>query len=330
VWWEALLGYLSATVEWAAIIGQPDEWKEFWYGDNVKIYNFIGKDNILFHTVLWQSILIGMEKLGEPWDKGDARTFNLPYDVPANQYVNTGGQKFSKSQGVSLDVIDLTAKYGPDPVRFYLTSIMPETKDSEWSWTDFVQRNNGELLGKWGNLVQRTLSQIWRNFEHRIPTPGELTEADRTLIAQSEAAFDTLGAALNAVHLREALGLALELATITNQYLDSEAPWKTIKVDKARAGTQLYVAARVIDSLSILLSPFIPFTSEAVRKQLGYAEPLFGTQYVETIGSENDRHSVLRYDSSTAQGHWQPSALQPGQLLGGEPKGLVNKIELEK
>ena len=328
VWWEALLGYLTATVEWASITGQPDAWKDFWYGDNVRIYNFIGKDNILFHTVLWQSILIGMQKLGEPWDGNDPREFNLPYDVPANQYLNLSGQKFSKSQGISLDVLDLTARYGPDPVRFYLTSIMPEAKDSDWSWTDFAQRNNSELLAKWGNLVQRTLSQIWRNFEQRIPAPGELSETDRALIAQSEAAFDTIGAALNAVHLRDALNNAIELATATNQYLDHEAPWKTIKTNKARAGTQLYVAARVIDSLSILLSPFIPFTCEAVRKQLGYTQPLFGTQRIETVGTDDDPHDVLRYDDSVANREWKPSELQPGQPLGGEPKGLISKIEL--
>ena len=332
VWYEALLGYLTATVEWASIIGQPEAWKEFWYAkDNVRIYNFIGKDNILFHTVLWPAELLGMGSLGQPWD-GDTPSpvFNLPYDVPANQYLNLGGQKFSKSLGVSVDVLDLTAKYGADPVRFYLTSIMPEAKDSDYSWTDFAQRNNSELLAKWGNLVQRTLSQIWKNFDHCIPTPGELTEIDQALIAQSEKAFDTIGEALGAVHLRDALNGALELATATNQYLDHEAPWKTIKVDKVRAGTQLYVAARVIDSLSVLFSPFIPFICEAVHKQLGYTGALFGEQSIQAIGAEDDRHEVLRYDASTATGKWAASALQPGQQLGGEPKGLVGKIELEK
>ena len=338
VWYEALLGYLTATVEWAALSGRPDAWKEFWYGkdDNIKIYNFIGKDNILFHTVLWQAVLLGMGRLGEPWDnllpsspasgRGEPK-FNLPYDVPANQYLNLGGQKFSKSQGVSLDVIDLAAKYGADPVRFYLTSIMPEAKDADWNWTDFIQRNNSELLAKWGNLVQRTLSQIWKNFDQRIPSPGELTEADRTILAQSEAAFDDIGGSLGAVHLREALGKAIELATATNQYLDKEAPWKTIKVDKPRAATQLYVAARVIDSLSVLLSPFIPFTCEAVHRQLGYTQPLFGQQAIEAVGEDSDRHNVLRYNGSNAAGEWKPSTLQPGQPLGGEPKGLVAKIE---
>ena len=188
MWWEAVLGYLTATIEWAKMIGQPDAWKEFWYdkSSNVKIYNFIGKDNILFHTVLWQGILLGMGQVGEPWDKspteastraadgasspvrtGEGMKLNLPYDVPANMYLNLGGQKFSKSLGVSVDAIDLVEKYGADPVRFYLSTILPETKDADWNWNDFAQRNNSELLAKWGNLAQRTLSQIWKNFDQQ-------------------------------------------------------------------------------------------------------------------------------------------------------------------
>jgi methionyl-tRNA synthetase len=304
VWYEALLGYLSATVEWAQIIGQPDAWQAFWYQpEHVRIYNFIGKDNILFHTVLWPAVLMGMGRLGEPWDgpAADGRRFNLPYDVPANQYLNLGGQKFSKSLGVSLDAIDLVEKYGPDAVRFYLTLIMPEQKDSDWSWTDFAQRNNSELLAKWGNLIQRVLSQIWRNFDGRIPQPGEFTSADQALLAKSEAAFDSIGEKLNAVRLRDALGEVLDLATATNQYLDFEAPWKTIKTDPARAGTQLYVAARVIDSLTVLFAPFIPALSEKARAQLGYADPLFGEQYIETVHERAHSHEVLRYDPSRAR-----------------------------
>jgi methionyl-tRNA synthetase len=344
VWWEALLGYLSATVEWAKVTGQPDAWKEFWYGDEdkVRIYNFIGKDNILFHTVLWQAILIGMQRLGEPWDgptpnpsptgtvglKGGGETLNLPYDVPANQYLNLSGQKFSKSEGRSVDAIDLVQKYGPDAVRFYLSLILPENKDGDWNWNDFAQRNNSELLAKWGNLIQRTLSQIWRNFEGKIPQPGALTEADQALIAKIQAAFDSVGEKLNAVKLRDALNEVIELATATNQYLDFEAPWKTLKTDRARAGTQLYVAARAIDSLTVLFSPFVPDICEAARKQLGYTEQLFGEQYVETLHESTRSHDALRYDASKARGEWKPSQLRPGQSLGGEPKGLVSKIEL--
>ncbi len=248
--------------------------------------------------------------------------------MPANQYLNLGGQKFSKSLGVSVDAIELTEKYGPDAVRFYLSTVLPENKDADWQWGDFAQRNNSELLAKWGNLIQRTLSQIWKNFEGKIPQPGELTEADTVLISKSEAAFDSVGAKLNAVKLRDALTEVIELASTTNQYLDFEAPWKTIKIDKARAGTQLYVAARVIDSLTVLFSPFIPHLCEKARAQLGYTDPLFGEPFVETLHESTRSHDALRYDGSRAQGEWKPSQLQPGQLLGGEPKGLVAKIEL--
>ncbi|MCS6774342.1 MAG: methionine--tRNA ligase [Thermoflexales bacterium] len=324
VWWEALLGYLSATIEWAKITGQPDAWEAFWYDPSAKIYNFIGKDNILFHTVLWPALLIGMRNFD---NSNSDRCFVLPYDVPANQYLNLGGQKFSKSLGVSLDALDLTQKYGPDAVRFYLSTILPEMRDADWSWSDFAQRNNSELLAKWGNLIQRVLSQIWRNFEGRIPEPGEFTESDRALLARAEQAFATVGAKLEAVRLREALFEVLDLATATNQYLDFEAPWKTIKTDPSRAGTQLYVAAQVIEALTVLFAPFTPHLSEAARRQLGYTDPLFGEPYIEEIDEGGRIHAVLRYDASKARGRWAMSALPPGQPLGGEPKGLVSKIE---
>jgi methionyl-tRNA synthetase len=335
VWWEAVLGYLTATIEWAKVNGVPDAWREFWYGadDTVKIYNFIGKDNILFHTVLWQSILLGMRNVGGQWDAGsqEPRTLNLPFDVPANQYLNFGGQKFSKSQGVSLDAIELTEKFGPDPLRFYLSTVMPETKDSDWNWDEFAIANNSILLAKWGNLIQRTLSQIWKNFDQKVPEPGELTDADRALLATVEAGFDSVGAKLNACKLREALNEIVELTTEANVYLDREAPWKTIKNEeaggRARAGTQLYVVARVIDSLTVLWSPFTPHLCENARRLLGYAEPLFGEVYVQSVAEYARVHDVLRYDPSRAVGRWQPSALAAGQPLGSEPKGLVARID---
>jgi methionyl-tRNA synthetase len=337
VWWEAVLGYLSATIEWAKLNGDAESWKDFWYANDttngpVKIYNFLGKDNILFHTVLWQGILLGMQNLGgdnapRPTDNAH---FNLPFEVPANQYLNFGGQKFSKSLGVSINALELAQKYGGDALRFYLSQILPESKDAEFSFDDFAARNNGDLLAKWGNLVQRTLSQIWRNYDGAIPAPGELNEADVVLIRASEVAFDTVGAAIDAVRLREALGLALELATKANVYLDQQAPWKTIKQDRDRAATQLYVVAQVIDSLSILLSPFVPHVCEAVHKQLGYLAPIHGKGYIENQKESTRDHLVLRYDPSLATGQWKPSNLPAGQKLGGEPKGLVAKIELTK
>jgi methionyl-tRNA synthetase len=338
VWWEAVLGYLTATIEWAALNGTPDAWKDFWYGDGsagaVKIVNFIGKDNILFHTVLWQSILLGMGNVGAPWDAGsdEPRKLNLPYDVPANQYLNLSGQKFSKSQGVSVDAIELTEKFGPDPLRFYLASVMPEGKDTDWNWQDFATFNNSVLLAKWGNLIQRTLSQIWKNFEQKIPAPGELTAADRALWATIDAGFASVGAKLEACKFREALNEVIELTTEANIYLDREAPWKTIKNDdlggRARAGTQLYVAAKAIDSLSVLWSPFTPHLCEAAHTLLGFDTPLFGEVYTETVHESTRDHEVLRYRPLNAAGRWQPSTLQAGQALSAEPKGLVARIDL--
>ncbi|HQV69182.1 MAG TPA: methionine--tRNA ligase [Thermoflexales bacterium] len=347
VWWEALHGYLTATIEWAKVTGQPDAWKDFWFNPQAKIYNFLGKDNILFHTVLWPAILLGMETFSaenqdvprrdeavlRPYPKnkvGEGEKLQLPYDVPANQYLNLKGQKFSKSQGVSLDPVEIAGKYGADALRYYIASILPESKDADWDWNELMLKNNGELLAKWGNLVQRTLSQIWKNFGGKIPQPGPLTPNDEALIAASEDAFNTIGAAHTAVRQREALALTMELATKANQYLDSEAPWKTIKTGeegRARAATQLYVAARVIDSLTILFSPFIPGVCEAAHRQLGYTQPIAGEQYTETVQETSNSHLALRYDGQKASGAWRPSQLLPGQPLGGEPKGLVAKIE---
>jgi methionyl-tRNA synthetase len=334
VWWEAVLGYLTATIEWAQVTGQPDAWRDFWYGDNVKIYNFIGKDNILFHTVLWQSILLGMKQVGEPWDRGAAETrqLNLPYDVPANQYLNLSGQKFSKSEGRSVGALDLCETYGADPVRFYLTSIMPEFKDGDWQWSEFAIANNSVLLAKWGNLIQRTLSQIWKNFEQKIPEPGELTAADIALLDTIEAGFASVGAKLDACRFRDALTEVVELTTEANVYLDREAPWKTIKSDelggRARAATQLYIAARAIDSLTVLWSPFTPGLCKSARALLGYDAPLAGEVFTETQHESTHDHVVLRYTPADAIGRWEPSVLRPGQPLGAEPKGLVARIEL--
>ena len=187
------------------------------------------------------------------------------------------------------------------------------------------------LLAKWGNLIQRTLSQIWKNFEQHVPQPGALTEADQALLARAEAAFETVGAKLNACKFRDALNEIIELTTEANVYLDREAPWKTIKNDelggRARAGTQLFVAAKVIDSLTVLWSPFTPNLCEAARKLLGHAQPLFGALYVQRFEEATRGHDALRYDPADAVGAWSPGTLQPGQPLGAEPKGLVVKIE---
>ncbi|NUM45359.1 MAG: methionine--tRNA ligase [Anaerolineales bacterium] len=325
VWYEALAGYLTATVQWAKLMDNKDSWKNYWYDPKTKIYNFLGKDNILFHTVLWTSELLGMENL----ETQDGRQLNLPYDIPANQYVNLAGQKFSKSQGISLDALDLIDEYGVDALRFYLSSVMPETKDTDWDYQDFINKNNSELLAKWGNLVQRVLSQIWRNFDQCIPFPDEFTFEDRELLAKCDRTFETVGSAIEGCQFRQALSYAMLLATEANRYLDSEAPWKTIKTNSQRAATQLFIASRVIDSLSILLSPFIPTNCERVHALLGFTTPIYGRQYLQNISDDetSSEYQVIRYDLSAGSGQWKPSTLSPGQKLKQEPIGVVTKLQ---
>ena len=191
---------------------------------------------------------------------------------------------------------------------------------------EFLRRNNEELVATWGNLANRVLSFAYRNWDGRVPTPGELRPADREILAAVEAGFASVGEQLNAVHLRAALGEAMHLASEVNKYLDQAAPWFEIKSDKAAAGTTIYTALRAIDSIKVLLAPFIPFSSERLHAFLGYAAPLFGKQWVETRQDSLGEHSVLRYSPENASGRWEPSQLETGQTLR-EPAPLFKKLD---
>ena len=321
VWFEAVMGYLTASVEWAHNIGQPDAWKAWWYNPDAKIYNFIGKDNIEFHTIIWPAELLGISGL---YDDG-SRPINLPYDVPANEFMNIEGQKFSKSRNWAVWIPDILERYEPDAIRYAILTAMPETKDSDWSWADFVARNNGELVAAWGNLVHRMLSFARKNFDGVVPTPGPLSADDQAIIAQSEATFKTVGDLLGAVRLRAALGEAMALVRDANAYLDRRAPWKRLKEDRADAATAVYTVLRVIDNLKVLLAPFLPFTAERLHGYLGYDGQLFGDQIIQTFSEASGDHEALTYDGSRATGRWAPTELPAGQPLR-EPAPLFKKL----
>jgi methionyl-tRNA synthetase len=322
VWFEAVIGYFSASVEWAQNAGQPAAWKDWWYNPQARIFNFLGKDNIPFHTVIWQAELLGVGHWGE--DGGGQ--LNLPYDVPANEFMNVEGAKFSKSRNWAVWLPDILDRYDPDAIRYYVASVMPETRDSEFSWNDFVRRNNDELVATWGNLANRVLSFAYKHWEGRVPQPGELRPADNELLEQVEGGFQTIGGHLEAVHLRAALGEAIALAGAVNRYLDLQGPWFAIKQDRAAAATTIYTALRAIDSLKVLFSPFLPFSSERLHRGLGYAQPLFGEQKIVTYQESERPHQALIYDPSPASGSWEPSRLEPGQLLR-QPEPLYRKLD---
>jgi len=254
VWVEAVVGYLSATKEWAQTIGgDADAWEAWWQDAEARTVYFQGKDNVPFHTLIWPAMLMGYGGL------------NLPYDVPANQYVTISGSKASTSGNWAIWMPDYLDRHDPDPLRYALTVLMPETSDSDFSWAEYVRRNNDELVARWGNLVNRVLTITRRNFEDAVPPePSSLAPESEALLQRVDAAFDTVGSEIDAVQLRRALASAMEIAQAGNQYLDERAPWSAVKTDRDHAAETLHTALNAISGLATLLTPFLPFTSAEV------------------------------------------------------------------
>jgi len=258
VWFEAVIGYLSASKEWAQNRGTPDAWKDWWADPSAKAYYFLGKDNIPFHTIIWPGILIGYDQ-----------TLNLPYDVPANEYMNLGTGKFSKSEGRAVWVPDYLERYDPDPLRYFIASNMPESADTEFTWAEFVRRNNDELVATYGNLVHRVLSFIQRYFDGTVPHPDTLIAEDNFLLSEIDRTLEKVGDELATCHFREALRNILSLAQNANRYLDNQAPWRTRRDNPTRAGTSLYITLCAISGLKTLTAPYIPFSAEKLHQYLG-------------------------------------------------------------
>ena len=259
VWIEAVTGYLSASVEWAERSGDADAWKAWWNDESCRQYYFIGKDNIPFHTVIWPAILMA---------RGDTI---LPYDVPANEYMNFGGQKASKSAGIGTTVPDLLKAFDPDPIRFYLTANAPENSDSDYSSDELVRRNNDELVAAWGNLVNRTLTFTQRYFEGKVPGDGT---TDPALAAEIASTFEKVTALLESARFKETIGEVMALARAGNRFFDERAPWKQVKEDHAAAGQTIGTMLNLINALKVLFAPFLPFTSAKLHGLLGFEDTL--------------------------------------------------------
>ena len=260
VWFEAVIGYLSAAKEWAASSGDKERWRAFWQNNEAKSYYFIGKDNIPFHTLIWPAMLMGY---------GD--NLNLPYDVPANEFLTIEGKKLSTSHNWAVWLLDYLSRYDPDPLRYLLSINMPQTADTDFSWREFVRRNNDELVATYGNLVHRVLTFVYKNFDGCVPTYTIPMDAkDDNLINKSIAAFVEIDRLLYGCHFREAIRLAMTLAQEANRYLDEKSPWKVIKENREDAAKSLYVALCVIANLKTLLYPFLPFSSQKLHELLGF------------------------------------------------------------
>ena len=261
VWFEAVIGYLSAAVEWAGQTG--GNWEDFWKEPATKSYYFIGKDNIPFHSIIWPAIILA-------YDEG----LNLPYDVPANEFLSLENQKFSTSQNWAVWVPDYLERYDPDPLRYLLSINMPESGDANFSWSEFVRRNNEELVATYGNLVNRVLSFTYRNFDGKVPGVQSLDEVDQGLLRAARETMDSVDENLYHCRFKAAIGQAFGLAQEANRYLDTKAPWKTIKEDRDQAGASLTVAMQAINCLKTILYPFMPFSSQKVHEFLGFDGPV--------------------------------------------------------
>jgi methionyl-tRNA synthetase len=323
VWFDAVVGYLSASIEWARMTGTPDAWRDWWQNPDSEHAYFQGKDNVVFHTVIWPAMLLGYGTGGE-FGAGRA-PLELPDNVIATEYLTMEGRQFSTSRQHSIYVRDFLDRYDPDPLRYYLVAAGPETQDTDFTWAEFVRRNNDELLANWGNLANRTLTNAHRNFG-AVPEPGELTDADRALLAGVDGGFDTVGGQIEAGRFRAALAETMRLASTVNQYVSDQAPWALIKTDRERAATVLYVALRAVDSLKTLFTPFLPHTSQLVHELLGHEGWLAGPLEFREVDEDGQKHVVLTGDYASWIGRWEPSDLRPGQALQ-EPRQLFRKLD---
>jgi methionyl-tRNA synthetase len=330
VWFDAVIGYLSASIEWAANRGTPEAWRDWWQNPNARHYYFMGKDNIVFHTVIWPGMLLGY---GADGAYGGAATgehagvpLQLPYNVVSSEFLTMEGKKFSSSRGIVIYVRDVLSRYDADVLRFFLAIAGPENQDTDFTWAEFVRRNNDELVATWGNLVNRTLTNVYKNFGS-VPEPGELQQVDTDLIAQVEAGFIGIGELLEGARFKAAISEALRLAAQVNSYLSDQEPWKVIKTDRARAATIWFTALRCVDNLKIFFTPFLPFSSQRLHHYLGYDGDLAGPLVFEEITEADGRtHRVLTGDYANWVGRWEASQLPVGQALR-EPKPLFKKLD---
>ena len=328
VWFDAVIGYLSASIEWARRTGDPDAWRPFWAPDSTgsapDARYFMGKDNVVFHSVIWPAILLGAS--GKPaGEAGPLGELALPSEVVSSEFLTMEGRKFSSSRAVVIYVRDVLERYGADPLRYYLAAAGPETSDTDFTWDQFVTRNNSELVAGWGNLVNRTVSMVEKNLG-AIPGPGELLDVDRQVLDASTSAFGPIGELLGRSQQKVALTEAMRVVAEANRYLSDQAPWKLTQ-DPARRDTVLHVALQLIDDAKTLLTPFLPDSSEKVHRMLGGTAPWSGGPELREVEDLDGGPSypVLMGDYTT-EAVWERRAIKVGHKVD-KPVPLFTKLD---
>jgi methionyl-tRNA synthetase len=328
VWFDAVIGYLSASVEWARRLGQPERWREWWNDPEALTYYFMGKDNITFHSQIWPAELLAYAgkgaRGGEPGDYG---VLNLPTEVVSSEYLTMESRQFSSSRGHVIYVRDVLSRYQPDALRYFLCAAAPESQDSDFSWREFVTRTNGELVAGWGNLVNRTASMIAKSFGE-IPAAGPLTEADEELLGKVRAGFDSVGDLVGRHRLRQAIAEAMRVVGEVNKYVTDQAPFKLKGEDeRERLGTILHVTAQAVVDLNTILSPFLPHSSNAVHATFGGEGEFMPMPRIEEVADLDDGRSypVITGEYSTTPA-WESRPVHVGAPVS-KPTPIFAKLD---
>ena len=330
VWFDAVIGYLSASIEWARRTGQPDAWKAWWQDPQARSYYFMGKDNIVFHSVIWPSMLLGLNGEGSHGGARSAElgTLNLPTEVVSSEFLTMKGSKVDTSHGVVIYVGDFIREFGPDTLRYYIAVAGPENKDTDFTWDEFVRRNNNELANEWGNLVNRSISMAFKN-NGAIPEAGERTQVDLELLDAAQDAFGTVGGLIEQCRFKAAITEAMRIVGLANQYISQQEPWK-LKDDPARRDTVLNTALQVVQDANTLLTPFMPHAAQKIFEMLGgegvwAAQPQI-RQVTEGQGEAEHGYPVLMGDYASQQAVWASRPVVPGTPLS-KPVPLFRKLD---
>ncbi|HEX2743318.1 MAG TPA: methionine--tRNA ligase [Streptosporangiaceae bacterium] len=328
VWFDAVIGYLSASIEWARRSGDPDAWRAWWNEEDAESYYFMGKDNIVFHAEIWPAMLLGYNGRGARGGApGPLGLLNLPSEVVSSEYLTMEGRKFSSSRSVVIYVRDFLARYDVDALRYYVAIAGPENQDTDFTWSEFVRRNNDELVATWGNLVNRAVSFAARNIG-TIPAAGALTGLDHELLDRSRQAFGAVGTHLASSHFKFAITEAMRTVSEANKYFSEQAPWKLRESDPDRMRTVLHVALQLVDDAKTLLTPFLPRSSQLVYEMLHEGAP--GTwsdmprvEQVDEAGAPSYPVITGTYDGAA---RWASTPLRAGTPLA-PPTPLFTKLD---
>jgi methionyl-tRNA synthetase len=325
VWFDAVIGYLSASIEWARRSGDPDAWRAWWNNPDAEAYYFMGKDNIVFHSEIWPAMLLGYAGLGaRGGSPGPLGTLNLPTEVVSSEYLTMEGRKFSSSRAVVIYVRDFLARYDVDALRYYVAIAGPENQDTDFTWSEFVRRNNDELVATWGNLVNRAVSFAARNIGS-IPEAGSLTTLDHEVLARSRQAFGPVGEHLAASRFKFAITEAMRTVAEANKYFSEQAPWKLRESDPDRMALQL------VDDAKTLLTPFLPRSSQQVHEMLqgqgpGGAGTWSDMPHVEEVDEEGGSPYPVITGHYDGAARWASQPLRAGTPLA-VPKPLFTKLD---